>query len=132
MSLLVWTGAVTLAAGLCTAPFGWQPLHAAAAAWFLAAGLCNALAHFMLIEAFRLGDAAVVAPFRYSGLLWAMLIGYIGWGELPTGWMLAGAGVVVIAGIYMLRASAWESAEVALAKKPAQAPVRNSHTFLRS
>jgi drug/metabolite transporter (DMT)-like permease len=57
-----------------------------------------------VIEAFRLGNAALVAPFRYSGLLWAMLVGFIVWGDVPTATMLAGAAIVVVAGIYMLRA----------------------------
>jgi len=59
-----------------------------------------------VIEAFRLGNAAVVAPFRYSGLLWAMLAGFLIWGEVPDVAMLLGAAVVVCAGIYMLRHSA--------------------------
>jgi drug/metabolite transporter (DMT)-like permease len=47
-----------------------------------------------------------VAPFRYSGLLWAMLIGFVMWAEVPDAWTIAGAAVVVCAGIYMLRRGA--------------------------
>jgi drug/metabolite transporter (DMT)-like permease len=103
LSMLFWSGVTVMAAGLCTIAFGWNPVESRHAAWFLAAGLCNATAHFLVIEAFRLGNAATVAPFRYSGLLWAMLIGFVMWGELPDAWMIAGAAVVVCAGIYMLR-----------------------------
>lgn len=103
ISVLFWSGAMVMVAGLLTSPLGWQRVDAAGAAWFLAAGFFNASAHFMVIEAMRLGRAAVVAPFRYSGLLWAMLVGFLVWGETPDASMLAGAAVVVASGIYMIR-----------------------------
>lgn len=103
ISMLFWSGAMVMVAGLLTSPLGWQRVDAAGAAWFLAAGFFNASAHFMVIEAMRLGRAAVVAPFRYSGLLWAMLVGFLVWGETPDASMLAGAAVVVASGIYMIR-----------------------------
>lgn len=103
ISMLLWSGVAVMLAGICTWPFGWNAVDPEGAMWFLAAGLFNAAAHFVAIEAFRLGNAAVVAPFRYTGLLWAMLVGFLIWHEVPDAWMLAGAAVVVCAGIYMLR-----------------------------
>ncbi|MGQ0524300.1 MAG: DMT family transporter [Betaproteobacteria bacterium] len=103
ISMLLWSGVAVMLAGLCTLPFGWNPVDLRGAGWFLAAGLFNAAAHFLAIEAFRMGNAALVAPFRYTGLLWAMLIGFLIWREVPDAWMLAGAAVVVGAGSYMLR-----------------------------
>jgi drug/metabolite transporter (DMT)-like permease len=105
LSMLFWSGVLTLFAGLATAPFGWEPVGFEGTLWYFAAGLTNAGAHFLVIEAFRLGNAAVVAPFRYSGLLWAMLLGFVVWGDVPTAMMLTGAAIVVCAGIYMLRKS---------------------------
>ena len=103
VSILFWSGAAVALAGLFTLPFGWRPLHWEAVAWFLAAGLFNAVAHFMVIEALRLGRAAVVVPFRYTGILWAMLVGFIVWNEVPDIGMLAGAVIVVVSGVYMIR-----------------------------
>jgi len=103
ISVLFWSGFIVMAAGLLTSAFGWQRVDAAGAVWFLAAGLFNACAHFMVIEALRLGRAAIIAPFRYSGLLWAMLVGFVVWDETPDAWVLAGAAVVVASGIYMIR-----------------------------
>jgi drug/metabolite transporter (DMT)-like permease len=105
LSVLFWSGLAVLVVTSATFPFGWDAVDAAGAGWFIVAGLCHAAAHFFVIEAFRLGDAAVVAPFRYSGLLWAMLAGFLIWGEVPNAAMLLGAAVVVCAGIYMLRDS---------------------------
>lgn len=103
VSILFWSGVAVALAGLATLPFGWRTLEPEAAAWFLAAGLFNATAHFMVIEALRLGRAAVVVPFRYTGILWAILVGFLVWGETPDAWMLAGAVFVVMSGIYMIR-----------------------------
>lgn len=103
LSVLFWSGVLVMTAGLCTLPYGWHPVGLRGAGWFLLAGFFNAAAHFMVIEAFRLGNAAMVAPFRYTGLLWATLWGYLVWREVPGPWTLAGAAVVVCAGVYMLR-----------------------------
>jgi drug/metabolite transporter (DMT)-like permease len=105
MSMLFWSGVIVSVGGAFTIAFGWKAIELESGLWFLAAGLSNALAHFMVIEAFRLGNAAIVAPFRYSALLWALLIGFLVWREVPDAWMLAGAAVVVCAGLYMLRQS---------------------------
>jgi drug/metabolite transporter (DMT)-like permease len=106
MSILFWSGVIVCIGGIFTVPLGWKPVDFDGGIWFLAAGLSNAAAHFMVIEAFRLGRAAIVAPFRYSGLLWAMLIGFLVWSEVPDLWMLTGAAIVVGAGVYMLQRSA--------------------------
>lgn len=103
LSMLFWSGVLVLVTSALTAAFGWERPDLHGVAWFLVAGFCNAGAHFLIIEAFRLGNAAVVAPFRYSGLLWAMLIGFLVWGDVPDAAMLTGAAIVVAAGIYMLR-----------------------------
>ena len=105
ISILFWSGVVVCIGGAFTLPLGWKSIDANGGMWFLAAGLSNAAAQFLVIEAFRLGRAAVVAPFRYSGLLWAMLIGFLAWREVPDAWMVTGAVIVVGAGLFMLRRS---------------------------
>ena len=56
-----------------------------------------------MTDAFRYAEATLVAPFRYSGVLWALLAGFIAFGELPDGVALAGAVLVVGSGLYVLR-----------------------------
>jgi drug/metabolite transporter (DMT)-like permease len=55
-----------------------------------------AAAYFLLIQAMRAGDMSVVAPFRYSGLIFALLIGYVVWGEVPN--LLTWLGIVLLVG----------------------------------
>lgn len=100
---LATAAAVTLLAGLGSAVQGWRPLAAgqlgllAAAAVFLAAGYQG------VILATRQAQLSVVAPFRYSGLLMAVVLGWVGWGQVPDGLAWLGIGAVVAAGLVLLR-----------------------------
>lgn len=97
---LVTFVAVTLLGFGLTVADGWQPItvpvfiHLAGAAVFVMAG------YIFIILAMRLGDVAVVAPFRYSIVIWAICIGYLVWGDVPDMMTLAGTAVVVVMGIY--------------------------------
>lgn len=95
--------AVTALAGAVSLLQGWAPLHwnelalLAAAAVFLAGG------YQLIIRATRAGDLSVVAPFRYSGLLMAVLIGWVVWGDVPNALAWAGIALVLGAGLYLLQ-----------------------------
>lgn len=58
-------------------------------------------AHLMHIQAFRLEEASVLAPFRYSGIIWGVLFGFLIWGDLPDSWVVVGAVVVIGSGLYI-------------------------------
>jgi drug/metabolite transporter (DMT)-like permease len=53
-----------------------------------------------VIYSLRSGEVAAVAPFRYAGIVWAILIGYAIWQQLPDGFSLAGILILVSAGLY--------------------------------
>lgn len=55
-----------------------------------------------LVQATRLGDVAATTPFRYTRLVFAMMIGVVVFGEWPDGWTLAGSALIVGAGLYTL------------------------------
>lgn len=103
IAILLWSTVIVTAVAATTAPFGWQPLTGTATAWFVAVGVFNAGAHFFLIEALRLAEVAVIAPVRYTALIWATMMGFLVWGELPDGWVLTGAAVIVASGLWMVR-----------------------------
>jgi drug/metabolite transporter (DMT)-like permease len=95
--------AVTVLAGGVSLLQGWAELTLgqlgllAAAAVFLASG------YQLIIRATRSGDLSVVAPFRYSGLLMAVLLGWVVWGDVPNALAWAGIALVLAAGLYLLR-----------------------------
>ncbi len=103
IAILFWSNLILMAGGLATLPFGWVAVTSTAAFWFIAAGIFNGTAHFCIIEALRTGEASVLAPVRYTALLWAAAIGFIVWGELPELWLWAGAAVIVGSSLYMIR-----------------------------
>lgn len=70
-------------------------LLATAAGFILVGFVC-------IINAMRIGDISLVAPFRYSIILWAIVIGYLVWGDIPDAFTLAGIAVLVGTGIYSL------------------------------
>jgi drug/metabolite transporter (DMT)-like permease len=102
-SMLFWsTMAVTLA-GLSTIVLGdWQMPLPGEFGLMVLTGLMSGSAHFLLIEAFVLAEAAVVAPFRYSGLIWGVGLGWILWDELPVQTDWVGIVLLVGSGLYIL------------------------------
>lgn len=101
---LVTVSTVTLVAGLWTRATGaWvapEPQH-----WGLlvGAGICLGAAHQLLTLSMRAGDMSVIGLFRYTGLLFALLLGYAVWGDLPNALAWIGIGLIVAAGVTMLR-----------------------------
>jgi drug/metabolite transporter (DMT)-like permease len=67
-----------------------------------ATGPIAAIGTVLLTQAYRLAEANLVASFEYTGLIWASLWGFIFWGEIPGLATLAGAALIVGAGLYML------------------------------
>ena len=65
-------------------------------------GLIAGIAQYTMTEAFRIAPPSVVAPYEYTALVWAMAIGYLVWGDIPTSHMLIGSGIVVLCGLYVL------------------------------
>ena len=98
-------GFVTLCA-LATAGHGWRPMNAGDIGLLAMAGCCVSVAFLLMTEAFRHAEASLVAPFRYSSVLWAALIGVVAFGDWPSPAMLAGAGLVVGSGLYILHREA--------------------------
>lgn len=102
LSMLFVSSLAVVFGGLMTLPIDWKPLTLTSLALFALNGLVNGSAHFLIIEAYRHAEAAVVSPFKYSTLLWATLFGYILWGHVPDQWILVGTVPVISSGLYLL------------------------------
>jgi drug/metabolite transporter (DMT)-like permease len=98
--MLISTSVVTLA-GLLTIPLGWSPLNIADLAMFVGSALLVGTAQALMIESFRLGEIGLVGPFKYTSLVWAILLGLLVWGDLPDAWTWAGSALVVGSGLYI-------------------------------
>jgi len=82
------------------APFFWRPPSIDAWALMLAMGLLGGVAHILIIHAFRHANASMLAPFNYTLLVWATFYGWIFFGEFPGLRAIAGATIIVAAGLY--------------------------------
>ncbi|MBL8289774.1 MAG: DMT family transporter [Rubrivivax sp.] len=94
---------VTLQAGLLALAEGFAPITGAQLALLAAAAVFLASGYQLIIRATRAGNISVVAPFRYSGLLLAVAIGWVVWGDVPNGLAWAGIALMLGAGLYLLR-----------------------------
>ncbi|QFT82942.1 Riboflavin transporter [Roseovarius sp. THAF27] len=87
---------------LLTVPFGWVIPGGIETVYLVLAGLIGGLAQIFLTSAYRFADASVIAPFDYASMLFAIAIGYFIFDEVPTGQMLIGAALIVLAGIIII------------------------------
>ncbi len=85
-----------------TLPFGWVWPTAPEAALLIGAGLLGGVAQILLTSSYRHADASLVAPFDYASMIFALAIGYLVFDEVPTLVMMAGASLVVGAGILII------------------------------
>jgi len=83
-------------------PFVWVTPGLVDAAMLGTVGILGGLAQLAFTRAFRLAPAGVVSPFDYTGLLYAGVIGYFVWGDVPTARFLVGAAIVMASGLYIL------------------------------
>jgi drug/metabolite transporter (DMT)-like permease len=100
---------VAVAAGGITLTQTWTPVDSLSLGLLFGASLFLSMAYYLLIVAMRSGEMSLVAPFRYSGLLFALLIGYVVWGDVPNllGW--AGIFLLAISGLLILRSERFKS-----------------------
>ena len=66
------------------------------------AGLIGGVAQILITSAYRFGSASMLAPYDYTSMLFAILLGYVFFAELPTMMMLAGAALVISAGALVI------------------------------
>ncbi len=70
-------------------------------AMLLAMGLLAGTAHWLLIRAFLLAPAAMLSPFAYAQMIWAVLFGWLVFGHLPDGWSAVGMAIIVGSGVML-------------------------------
>lgn len=102
LAIVFWFHVSCSVAALVTLPFGWIVPDGRVAALLLAAGLTGGIAQILVTESYRRADASTLAPFDYSSMLWGLLLGWFVFGEVPEPLVLAGAAVVIAAGLAIL------------------------------
>ena len=101
-AIMFWSNAALLCAAALTSAFGWEPMRLIDLVFLALLGTVVGVAHWVMIEAFRLAEAAVISPFKYTAIVWASLFGYFFWGTVPDAYILSGGALVIASGLYIL------------------------------
>lgn len=103
---------------------GWPALDWVTPGWqvtglLVAAGLIGGVAQIIVTSSFRFGAASMLAPFDYSSMIFASLIGWVIFGELPTPAIVAGAALVIAGGVLII----WRERQLGLDRRKSKATV---------
>jgi drug/metabolite transporter (DMT)-like permease len=92
--LVIMTGVASL--------FFWVPISFTELLLMSSTGLFAGLGQFAMFEGMRRAPVSVLAPFEYTSLIWAFILGFMIWGEIPTHNVFYGAGLIFFAGCIIL------------------------------
>ncbi len=101
-SIVVIMTLIVMAASLLTAPFGWRWPTGFELVLLIGIGIFGGLGQMLFTESYRYAPASFLAPFDYTAMLWAFLLGYWMFGEVPTVYVVIGAVIVAAAGIFVI------------------------------
>ncbi len=97
---LLWSAIVAFIATCFFGPFDWKWPTPGAWMMIVAIAFVGAIAHYALIKALDFAEAGAVQPYSYTLLVWAAVMGWLVFGDVPDGWTIIGAAVVVASGLY--------------------------------
>jgi len=100
-TVFYFTAACALA-GAAIMAFDWHTPDLADLGLLTAVGLLGGVGQILMTQAYRLAPPAVVAPFDYTAMIWALAIGWLAFGTFPAANSLAGAAVICASGLFIL------------------------------
>jgi drug/metabolite transporter (DMT)-like permease len=123
---IVVTSTVTVGLlALASLPFGMvMPAGPGDGLLLVALGLLGGTGFLLLTQAYRLSPVAVLAPFEYTTMVYAVALGLLIWGEVPDPQLMVGAGIVIACGLYILHRERLAARRAAAAGPTARPPVR--------
>jgi drug/metabolite transporter (DMT)-like permease len=102
-SLVFWgTSGLALAGGVLAWP-NWVPVQSVHLPALVVIGISGFVGQWAITQAFRSGQASVVAPFEYSALAWGILLDGLLWQTLPQARTLLGGAIIIASGLYLIR-----------------------------
>lgn len=101
-SIVFYFSIVTAIAGALTLPFAWYSPTPFELGQFVALGVLGGIGHIFLTQSYRYATASVIAPFDYSTMIWALLLGWWFFGEVPGVLVLVGAAIVIASGLLVI------------------------------
>lgn len=102
-AMVFWLMLILAVAGGALSWHEWAPIQGRH--WWVIAGIgvVGTLAQVLLTEAFRRGEASMIAPLEYTALVWGVLLDLTLWQVLPDGMTWLGAAIIIASGLYLIR-----------------------------
>ena len=101
-TIVFWFSVTAAMLSLVTLPWGWAMPGWGAAAMLVCAGLLGGVGQVLLTSSYRHADASLIAPFEYASMFLALGVGLFVFGEVPTRTILAGAAIIILAGVLII------------------------------
>ena len=101
-AIVFYFSLMTTVLGLATLVLGWRMPDLADAALLVTIGVLGGIGQILLTQSYRYADTSLIAPFEYTTMLWAVLIGWFLFAQLPQAAVVAGGIIVAAAGIFVL------------------------------
>jgi len=117
-SIVLYFSLICTLAGLATWPLGWMMPNWPELTALIVIGICGGLAHILLTESYRLAPASLIAPFDYTSMLWALVLGFLVFAEVPSVLVFVGAGIIAAAGLFVI----WRERQLGLERARAAEP----------
>jgi drug/metabolite transporter (DMT)-like permease len=89
-------------AGWATLPFGWVTPSGSETAALIGIGILGGTGHIFLTESYRYASASLAAPFDYTSMIWALVLGYAMFGETPTSAIVLGSAIITATGLFVI------------------------------
>ncbi|MBX3581325.1 MAG: DMT family transporter [Rhizobiaceae bacterium] len=117
--IVIWFSLTASVVGLMTLPFGWKTPDMWQATFLVSAGFCGGIAQIFMTEAYRHAEASTVAPFEYTSIVLAIVVGYLVFEERPTVHIIVGGAIVIAAGIFIV----WRERQLGIERRNARKAV---------
>jgi S-adenosylmethionine uptake transporter len=93
---------VMMFSGIASATTPWVAINGMHALMIVGSSICIFGGYYLSVRVMRVGEISFTAPFRYTGLIWALILGWFVFGDWPSNLTLLGAGIVVATGLFTL------------------------------
>jgi drug/metabolite transporter (DMT)-like permease len=94
-------------------PLGWVWPNAQQLGILLMMGFFGGVGQLFMTESYRYAQASLTAPFDYTSIIWAVILGYIAFGEVPGPSVWAGSAIVIGAGLFVI----WRERQLILQRR---------------
>ncbi len=116
-AIVLYFSLLTTLLGLSTVVLGWRMPVGPDAVLLVSIGILGGIGQILMTQSYRYADTSIIAPFEYTTMIWALLIGWFAFGDLPTLTISIGAGIVAAAGMFVL----WRERQFGLVRQEVQA-----------